>query len=38
VPPVKGLEPKLAAVKSSSDKAWLTFVHGLVEHHRDQGP
>lgn len=31
VPPVEGLEPKLAAVKSSSDKAWLTFVHDLVE-------
>ncbi|MEV6168010.1 extracellular solute-binding protein [Streptomyces sp. NPDC051954] len=31
VPPVKGLESKLAAVKSSSDKAWLTFVYDLVE-------
>ncbi|MEU3612333.1 extracellular solute-binding protein [Streptomyces sp. NPDC006872] len=31
VPPVKGLESKLAAVESSSDKAWLTFVYNLVE-------
>jgi raffinose/stachyose/melibiose transport system substrate-binding protein len=31
VPPVKGLDSKLAAVKSSSDKAWLTFVYDLVE-------
>lgn len=31
VPPVKGLESKLAAVESSSDKAWLTFVYDLVE-------
>ncbi|MFI1028500.1 extracellular solute-binding protein [Streptomyces sp. NPDC020951] len=30
VPPVKGLESKLAAVQSSSDKAWLTFVYNLV--------
>ncbi|MEU9158397.1 extracellular solute-binding protein [Streptomyces sp. NPDC048417] len=31
VPPVKGLESKLAAVKSSSDKQWLTFVYDLVQ-------
>jgi raffinose/stachyose/melibiose transport system substrate-binding protein len=31
VPPVKGLEPKLAALKSSSDKAWLRFVYDLVD-------
>ncbi len=31
VPPVEGLESKLAAVQSSSDKAWLTFVYDLVE-------
>ncbi|MDX3616735.1 extracellular solute-binding protein [Streptomyces europaeiscabiei] len=31
VPPVNGLEAKLAAVKSSSDKEWLTFVYGLVQ-------
>lgn len=31
VPPVKGLDSKLAAVKSSSDKAWLTFVYDLVD-------
>lgn len=31
VPPVNGLESKLTAVKSSSDKAWLTFVYGLVQ-------
>ncbi|MFD4558485.1 extracellular solute-binding protein [Streptomyces sp. NPDC058469] len=30
VPPVKGLDSKLAAVKSSSDKEWLTFVYDLV--------
>lgn len=30
VPPVKGLESKLAASKSS-DKAWLQFVYGLVQ-------
>ncbi|WP_327698398.1 ABC transporter substrate-binding protein [Streptomyces sp. NBC_00459] len=31
VPPVKGLESKLAAVKSSTDKEWLTFVYDLVQ-------
>jgi raffinose/stachyose/melibiose transport system substrate-binding protein len=30
VPPVNGLESKLAATKSS-DKAWLSFVYGLVQ-------
>ncbi|MGW1505521.1 extracellular solute-binding protein [Streptomyces mirabilis] len=30
VPPVNGLESKLAATKSS-DKAWLTFVYDLVQ-------
>lgn len=30
VPPVKGLESKLAA-STSSDKAWLQFVYGLVQ-------
>ncbi|MET9871774.1 sugar ABC transporter substrate-binding protein, partial [Streptomyces sp. NPDC006386] len=30
VPPVNGLEPKLATV-TSSDKGWLTFVYGLVQ-------
>ncbi|WP_193241884.1 ABC transporter substrate-binding protein [Streptomyces phaeolivaceus] len=30
VPPVEGLETKLAAVKSSTDKEWLTFVYNLV--------
>lgn len=31
VPPVKGLESKLAAVTSTSDKQWLTFVYDLVQ-------
>ncbi|MCX4903747.1 ABC transporter substrate-binding protein [Streptomyces sp. NBC_00878] len=31
VPPVNGLESKLAAVKSSTDKEWLTFVYDLVD-------
>lgn len=31
VPPVKGLESKLAAVTSSTDKEWLTFVYDLVQ-------
>jgi raffinose/stachyose/melibiose transport system substrate-binding protein len=30
VPPVNGLEEKLAAVKSAADKKWLTFVYDLV--------
>ncbi|MGW1025430.1 extracellular solute-binding protein [Streptomyces sp. NPDC002577] len=30
VPPVNGLDAKLAATKSS-DKEWLTFVYGLVQ-------
>ncbi|MCX5559567.1 extracellular solute-binding protein [Streptomyces sp. NBC_00038] len=34
VPPVKGLDSKLAAVKSTTDKDWLTFVYDLV----DQAP
>ncbi|WP_105968854.1 ABC transporter substrate-binding protein [Streptomyces geranii] len=31
VPPVKGLESKLAAVESFTDKDWLTFVYDLVQ-------
>ncbi|MCX4760257.1 extracellular solute-binding protein [Streptomyces sp. NBC_01275] len=31
VPPVNGLESKLAATPSSSDKEWLTFVYDLVQ-------
>lgn len=30
VPPVGDLDAKLAAVKSATDKKWLTFVHELV--------
>ncbi|WP_343243686.1 extracellular solute-binding protein [Streptomyces sp. SID13726] len=30
VPPVNGLDSKLAAVKSADDKKWLTFVYDLV--------
>ncbi|MFE2580166.1 extracellular solute-binding protein, partial [Streptomyces sp. NPDC059378] len=31
VPPVNGLDSKLAAVKSADDKKWLTFVYDLVQ-------
>lgn len=31
VPPVNGLEQKLAATKSSADRQWLQFVYGLVQ-------
>lgn len=31
VPPVKGLEGKLAATKAAADKEWLQFVYDLVQ-------
>ncbi len=31
VPPVNGLDTKLAAVKSADDKKWLSFVYQLVQ-------